>query len=354
VADQIAQSRTGVAFGATPSPDGHGLRLDFTADKGEPELRRSAPPLQGLEAFIVAARSASFRAAADALALSPSALSRRIQGLEDAVGAQLFDRTGPTPVLTAAGEAYRREVEPAIEAIRAATVRLRAPPPAASLRVMASQSFAISWLMPRSPAFQDRTGTSLEMILGRDLAGLRLGRADVAVAHGPSDFEGLPFERLIPLEGAVVSAEVLAGGRAPPATPGELASHTLLGVQTPGDIWQRWLARAGLAEPAQTRPLVFETLTLMYEAAANGLGVALAIPTVADRYLQGGRLRACFDLRAGTGTDYNLVYASEAVRRRPDVRAFTEWVKAETERSAVSFVGLLDRSRAAPATLPAA
>jgi DNA-binding transcriptional LysR family regulator len=125
-------------------------------------------------------------------------------------------------------------------------------------------------------------------------------------------------------------------------------------VQTPGDIWQRWLARAGLAEPAQTRPLVFETLTLMYEAAANGLGVALAIPTVADRYLQGGRLRACFDLRAGTGTDYNLVYASDAVRRRPDVRAFTAWVKAEAERSAVSFVGLLDRSRAAPTNLPAA
>jgi DNA-binding transcriptional LysR family regulator len=310
-------------------------------------VRRSAPPLQGLEAFIVAARSSSFRAAADALALSPSAFSRRIQALEDAVGARLFDRTATAPTLTSAGEAYRREVEPAIEAIRAATVRLRLPSAPACLRVMASQSFAISWLMPRSPAFQDATGTSLEMILGRDLAQLRLGRADVAVASGPSDFEGLPFERLIPLEGAVVAAEVLAGGRAPPASPGELAGHTLLAVQTPGDLWPRWLARAGLADPPSLRPLVFETLTLMYEAAANGLGVAVAIPTVADRYLEGGRLRACFDLRAATGTDYNLVFASDVVRRRPDVRAFADWVKAEAQRSAARFVELLGRGGAA-------
>jgi DNA-binding transcriptional LysR family regulator len=311
-------------------------------------LRRAAPPLQGLEAFIIAARSASFRAAADALALSPSAFSRRIQALEDAVGARLFDRTAAAPTLTSAGEAYRREVEPAIEAIRAATLRLRAPPRPACLRVMASQSFAISWLMPRSPVFQEATGTSLEMILGRDLAQLRLGRADVAVASGPSDFEGLPSERLIPLEGAVVSAEVMAGGRAPPASPAELSGHTLLAVQTPGDLWPRWFARAGLADLPGLRPLVFETLTLMYEAAANGLGVAVAIPTVADNYLEAGRLRACFDLRAATGTDYNLVFASEAVRRRPDVRAFTEWMKAEAQRSARRFVELLDRNLAPP------
>jgi LysR family glycine cleavage system transcriptional activator len=246
-----------------------------------------------------------------------------------------------------AGEAYRREVEPAIEAIRAATLRLRAPPRPACLRVMASQSFAISWLMPRSPAFHDATGISLEMILGRDLAQLRLGRAEVAVASGPSDFEGLPFERLIPLEGAVVSAGVMAGGRAPPATPAELGGHTLLAVQTPGDLWPRWFARAGLADPPSLRPLVFETLTLMYEAAANGLGVAVAIPTVADSYLEAGRLKACFDLRAATGTDYNLVFANEAVRRRSDVRALADWIKAEAQRSACRFVELLDRNLAA-------
>ena len=207
---------------------------------------------------------------------------------------------------------------------------------------MASQSFAISWLMPRSPAFQEASGTALEMVLGRDLAQLRLGRADIAVASGPSEFAGLPFERLIPLEGAVVSAERMAGGRRPPGSPGELAEHTWLAVQTPGDLWPRWLARAGLAPAMSQPPLIFETLTLMYEAAANGLGVAVAIPTIADRYLEGGRLKACFDLRAAVGADYNLVYANDAVRRRPDVRAFADWMKTEAQRSADRFVALLE------------
>jgi DNA-binding transcriptional LysR family regulator len=314
-------------------------------------VRRSAPPLQGIEAFIVAARSPSFRAAADALALSPSAFSRRIQALEDLLGAVLFDRAAAGPTLTEAGEAYRREVEPAIEAIRAATARLRAPAPPAGVRVMASQSFAISCLMPRSADFQAETGVHLEMVLGRDLHQLRLGRADVAVAYGPSDFGGLPSEQLIALDGAVVSAEVLTGGRAPPRRPDELAGHTLLGVHTPGNLWPRWLARAGVAEPPPVRPLMFETLTLMYEAAANGLGVALAIPTVADRYLDAGRLRACFDLRAPTEADYNLVFASEAVRRRPDVRAFSAWMRSEAQRSAGAFARRLERPAETPAVL---
>lgn len=308
-------------------------------------MRRSAPPLQGIEAFIAATRASSFRAAADALALSPSAFSRRIQALESFVGAVLFDREAPTPTLTEAGDRYRREVEPAIEAIRAATARVSAPTRA--IRVMASQSFAISWLMPRSPAFRQASGAELELVLGRDLGLLRLGRAEVAIAPGPAAFDGLPFERLIPLEGAVVAAPRLADGRAPPRTPCELADHDLLSVATPADLWPRWLARAGLADARARSALTFETLTLMYEAAANGLGVTLAVPTVSDRYLETGRLRACFDLRAETDADYNLVFASEAVRHRPGVRAFAAWMKAEAEASRARFTDLLHASIAA-------
>ena len=69
----------------------------------------------------------------------------------------------------------------------------------------------------------------------------------------------------------------------------------------------------------------------------------LAVPTVADRYLEAGRLCACFDLRAPTGADYNLVFPSETVRRRPDVRAFARWMKQETQRSGVRFAQLLNR-----------
>ena len=304
-------------------------------------MRQVAPPLQGIEAFIVAARASSFRAAAEMLALSPSAFSRRIQSLEAFVGAVLFDRSASTPTLTPAGIAYRSEIEPAIDVIRNATQRLRAPRHRSLLRVMASQSFAISWLMPRLPAFREAHAEShVEIVLGRDLSALRIGKADIAVAYGPSDFKGLPFERLIALEGTVVTAPTLACGRSPPRTAAELSGHRFLGVQTPRDLWSRWLARAGLAEPSFSEPIFFETLTLMYEAAANGLGVALAVPTVADRYLQEGRLRPCFDLRAPVDADYNLVYGSELLRQRPEICAFARWVKTEAEASGTNFAAL--------------
>jgi len=309
-------------------------------------VRRTAPPLQGIEAFVVAAGAPSFRVAADRLALSPSAFTRRIQSLEGFVGARLFDRAAGTSSLTEAGQAYREEVEPAIEAIRAATARLRSPP-TRSVRVMASQSFAISWLLPRSPEYQAQSGQAIDLVLSRDLSLLRLGRADVAVANGPADFGGLSYERLLELDGAPVSAPALADGRGPPRTLEELRGHTLLSVQTPQDLWPSWLARAGAAEPVGGPGMVFETLTLMYEAAANGLGIAVAVPTVADRYLEAGRLRPCFPLQAATGADYNLVYASEAVRRRPPVRAFATWMKRQAEGSGARFGQLLQQAGAA-------
>ena len=178
--------------------------------------------------------------------------------------------------------------------------------------------------------------------------------AEVAVAPGPSEFGRLPFERFIELEAAIVAAPRLADGSEPPRSLAELDGHTLLNVQSPDDLWRRWLNRAGGATPAAPPSLVFENLALMYEAAANGLGLALAIPTVADRYLEAGRLRPCMPVRAAVDADYNLIFASEAVRRRADVRAFTQWIKQQAERSRARFAELVGCGAESSRSLPPA
>jgi LysR family glycine cleavage system transcriptional activator len=53
---------------------------------------RRLPSLAGVEAFVHVARLGSVKAAAEELALSSPALSRRIQSLERFVGRPLFDR----------------------------------------------------------------------------------------------------------------------------------------------------------------------------------------------------------------------------------------------------------------------
>ena len=68
-------------------------------------MLRKAPPLESIEVFVAAAKAGSFRAVARDLALSPSAVSRRIAGLEAFLGRALYDRTGPMPRLNADGRA---------------------------------------------------------------------------------------------------------------------------------------------------------------------------------------------------------------------------------------------------------
>ena len=74
-------------------------------------------------AFLAVAKHLNFRAAADELALTQSAVSRQIQALEDEVGVPLFLRHARAVELTSAGAQLHRAVGPAIERMDAA-VRL--------------------------------------------------------------------------------------------------------------------------------------------------------------------------------------------------------------------------------------
>ncbi|MDB5685966.1 MAG: Transcriptional regulator [Rhizorhabdus sp.] len=75
----------------------------------------------------------------------------------------------------------------------------------------------------------------------------------------------------------------------------------------------------------------------MYEAAANGFGVTLAVPLITERFLQGGRLAACTMARASTELDYSLFYVNPAIRQRPVVREFIDWLRAEALESQRGF-----------------
>lgn len=175
-------------------------------------MLRQTPPLEAIEAFLTAARAESFRQAAALLALSPSALSRRVQLLEGFVGATLFDRSGARPRLTEAGARYLDEVGPALEDIRRATRELRCG--GTRLRVSASHSLTVGWLMPRLQQLRE-LGVELDLGIEQGLGALRDGRADLAICGGegaPADFRS---EILADLEGVAVSAPPRPGGPPP-------------------------------------------------------------------------------------------------------------------------------------------
>src|SRR5919112_6432677 len=76
--------------------------------------------LDGVEAFLRVAERRSFRAAADDLGLSPSAISQTIRALEARVGVPLLTRTTRSVGLTEAGERFLEHAQPAFAGLTAA------------------------------------------------------------------------------------------------------------------------------------------------------------------------------------------------------------------------------------------
>jgi LysR family transcriptional regulator, glycine cleavage system transcriptional activator len=203
--------------------------------------------------------------------------------------------------------------------------------------------------LPRVATFMDRNpDIEIDVSIGRGLDELRAGSVDAVIAIGPSQPHEYPQERLIHLEAAVVAAPELLRGREPPQMLHELAAHRVLCVDQAPDLWTSWLISAGFTEQPQWSCRSYETLITMYEAAAAGLGITLGLPLFTEGYFASGRLRPCFGIRRPIDFWYSLVYASEAVSRRADMRRFARWLSEETALSQQRFAEAIGQVSTAP------
>ncbi|WP_312596649.1 LysR substrate-binding domain-containing protein [Brevundimonas sp.] len=292
-------------------------------------MLRKAPPLESVEVFVAAARGGSFRAVARDMALSPSAVSRRIAGLEEFLGVTLFDRSGLVPVLSAAGLRYLERVEPGLRTITDATDDMAAPR-SGRLRVTASHSFASIWLLPRLAKLLEETGVDVELVVGAGFDALTSNAADIGIWGGrvaPNGLETLP---LFDVTAVPVCPERLANGRTPPRSGDPLGDFPLVSVHRPKDLWRRWLG----APPRHVRS--FDTLHMMYEASAAGLGVALATPLLSEPFLASGRLRVCSTDARPLGLSYALFHPSARPTRTVD-RLFVDWTRSQIAESVKRF-----------------
>lgn len=299
-------------------------------------MRRQAPPLEAAEAFLVAARTPSFRAAADEIALSASAFSRRIQLLEAFVGVPLFDRSGTSVQLTEAGARYHAEIAPAMEQIRRATMGLREDAERRVLRLATSHSFAVGWLVARLPALQRAHGIEIELTIGRDVQPLRSGEVDLAIWGGMED-DMFASEQLIALGAVPASATHLADGRRPPTSLDRLSEYRAIATKAPEHFWKGWLDAIGYRGDPPPQPARYDTIHLTYEAAASGAGLALAVPLLSDRFIAEKRLAPLMAKPLPIGAAYRIFFATPDIARRQPVRRFLDWLFAEAGDSAATF-----------------
>src|SRR3954467_2270164 len=87
---------------------------------------RKLPFLNGIRAFEAAARAESFAQAADELHVTPAAISRMVQLLEQRLGVPLFERKANRLVLTAAGRSYQTGLTQVFDQTPTLTAQIKA------------------------------------------------------------------------------------------------------------------------------------------------------------------------------------------------------------------------------------
>ena len=304
-----------------------------------------------LRAFDAVARHLNFRAAAEELSLTQSAVSRQIQALEDEVGTALFLRHTRAVELTSAGTLLLRAAGLSLERIDAAVRQIRQSAGRKSVAITTWASFASMWLIPRLEAFQ-REHPDIDIRIDATDAAVDLATADVdlalryavpqAMAPGAIRLFG---EQLTP----VASRWLLKEHRI--AQLSDLAQVTLIEA---GDAhrtrhlewltWQRWLdtfappsggGARGKAKARLTpqRWLYFNYASQIVQAALTGQGVALArLPLVAESLANGDLIEPLPQMRLDSPLVYWLVVAPRSVVR-PEVKAFCDWLLREAERT---------------------
>ncbi len=291
-----------------------------------------------MRTFEAAARHLSFTRAAGELGVTPAAVSSQVRELEGQLGARLFHRTSRAVRPTRAGAALQAAVAEALDLVAGAVARVREEARGhRALAVTTSASFAAKWLVPRLERFRRlHPEAELRVDVSDRLVDFAREDLDVGIRFGDGAYPGLRTERLFEEEVFPVCSPALLAGAHPLRQPGDLRHHALLHVdwQAPGESWpdwRTWLLAAGAAGVDATRGVRFSHTMSAVQAALAGQGVALGNTSLVADDLAAGRLVRPFDLRLKGSPQfaYHLV-VPRATADRPLVRAFRDWVLAET------------------------
>jgi len=294
-------------------------------------MSRLIPPLNPLYFFEVASRQGSFTRAADELNVTQSAVSRQIAVLERYVGAKLFLRERHGIVLTEAGEAYRQQIAPAFERIHLATQQMRQAEQDEPLRVRVYSTFAVKWLLARLPEFS-ALHPDIELSLSNTVAPVDFKRdeVDLAIQFGAGDWPGLEMRRLLPdVIQPVCSPRLLE--RHPIGCLDDLARHRLLVSRYRRQDWRDWLTEVGRADLLQPG-MEFASSVLTYQAAVEGLGVAIGQTLLLDHDIRAGLLVPLFRPITRPLAHY-IVWPSDRTPNRKG-RLFLAWLQQALKASA--------------------
>jgi len=303
---------------------------EFPIGRTSPVNRRWLP-LNALRAFDAVGQRLSFTAGAQSLNVSQSAVSRHVISLEELLGHKLFDRSGPTLVLTAAGRALLPEVSKSFDRLEQTMNAISTNPNASRpIRIHIPPSLLQQVVMPMIQAFHDEHPDIRIDISSSGVTGLPSAETDMAIVFDRPNIDDRVTDLLWMVRVAPVCSPATAARDDGTSLAQFLASNDLLHVKLDGEprglLWSIF-ARQCRIEFDTDRGLAFDTASLAVGYAMNGGGVALADIDMFAPEIAAGRLCVPYDTVIDDGFGYYLKLRPEDLSD-PTISLVRSWLIA--------------------------
>jgi len=280
--------------------------------------------LNGLRVFESVAAHLSFTEAAEALHVTPAAVSMQIRALEQYLRVPLFRRRGRSISLTAEGELLLPGVRRGLATLQQSMQQLRQDRLSGALSISTLASYLQKWLLPRLPRFHDRH-PEIELSIHTSRAPVDFASSDfhaaVRMSTGPS--AGLYSEKLMDEWFLPVCTRELLAKYGPLRDAADLQRFPLL--HSSDEEWSLWAQPGGAVEWRERGTAFDDSLTVL-AGAEQGLGLALTRWSLAAQDLASGRIVRASERFVPCPRAYYFV-CPEMYVTMPKVQQFLTWLR---------------------------
>jgi DNA-binding transcriptional LysR family regulator len=287
-------------------------------------------PLNALRAFEGVAKHGSFTAAANALLISQSALSRHVIALERLTGVQLFERRPHALSLTKAGQHLLPAVVKSFDRLEYALddIRKEGAPVQRTLRVQMAPSFAVQLAVPLLRDFR-RISSDVDIdLISPCGVGPPLGDVDVAVVYSRPTLTDLVTDLLWSERKTILCTASIASTHGAKDISAFIEANEIVHIRLDDQprhyLWQQFARQAELKVDVQ-RGLVVDTAVLAAQFALSGQGIALVDPNLFAEELRSGRLVQPYGATLESGYGYYLTTPPEGLADTA-IALFRSWL----------------------------
>ena len=313
--------------------------------KTEPDqLLIKMPSLRAVRSFVAAAKCLSFTRAADSLCVTPAAISRQIKELEDALGTELFNRSGRAVELTTAGTLFFNVAQLSFMNIAQAAERLRERDfQRPSLTICCSPGTANLWLAPRLAHFSTLyPDIELSVVATHDFHHMEADvRPDVFITQSARIREGYVSTRLfgeliypvcspgyfsqLPHDMSLEGLRDLALLNLSPYGRPSLAEYV---------DWKIWFALQGVAldDRSSSAPGIVKAndYSMLIQMALRDQGLALGWHHLVSDLVRQGQLVRLVGFDVMQPQTFHYLAIREEIADEPAVSEFKEWVLSQS------------------------